>query len=78
MTVHIGQLGKPPVELEIAKGVKLVFDINILPACPKLHRDLFEAANYAEKKYSIMLLNKGGKKLDESIEEDDSNNIDIS
>lgn len=50
VTAHIGQVDSAPVELQISKDISLSFKINILPACPKLHRNLFEAANEADKK----------------------------
>ena len=43
-----------------------------------MHRDLFEAADSAEKRYSVILLKNGGKLPDESIDEDASRDEDNS
>lgn len=53
VSTHIGLSNQAPAELSLGKEFTLRFQLNILPACPVLHKALFEAQREAEEKAAL-------------------------
>jgi len=53
VSTHIGLSNQAPTELALGKDFTLKFQVNILPACPVLHKALFEAQKEAEEKATL-------------------------
>ena len=71
MSVHIGRYNQQPVELSLNKEFVLTFQINILPACPVLHKALFQAQAEAEEKVKD-LKNSEGQKVQTEYDDEDA------
>ena len=75
MSVHIGQYNQPPVEIMLTNEIRLIFQLNILPACPVLHKALFQAQAEAEAKaatQSDQSLTQSEIETVDTLEKDDS------